>query len=193
MSYKGFKSERAFYNAKCHALTVLIVGEEHAEDCLHNEVERVINNRFNAIKSPSPPDLPAFTEKVVTKCGQVSIKDLTDDEARRMYFMLLKSVKGVKENEKAVNRILKNSNDMSEDQRRKIIRLTKYKFNWKVGTTFAKILEYVPRLRKRLTPFDIQNTKILALFSQLKKNEADKVIKRLEKIEMQNSKSKIQN
>jgi hypothetical protein len=75
---------------------------------------------------------------------------------------------------------------MSDEQRKLIIKLTKYKFNWSAEVTFSKITEICPELAKRMTPWQIKNTKLLPLFNLMNKKQADKIIKRICKIDERN-------
>lgn len=83
----------------------------------------------------------------------------------------------------------KDSNKATNGQIRAIIRITKYKLNWSKEATLGYILETCPEKRKRLTPFEIQNAKLGRLFFLLSKKEADKIIKRLDKIQLKNTSS----
>lgn len=79
-------------------------------------------------------------------------------------------------------------NDMTQGQRKAIIKLTKYDFKWSPEATFSYILGIVPDKRKRLSPWEIQNSKLQRLFGLLTKMDADRVIKRLDKIKKRNTK-----
>lgn len=177
--HKGYKSERAFYNAKLHGLAVVIYGESTAGEFLKDHVYKIINKRS------ASGSIPLFHTSF-------SVTDLTDKEARQLYFELLTSCKKVKANSKVTDIILGiKGSEMSDAQRKRIIKLTKYNFNWAIEVTFSKILEFCPDLVKRLTPWQIQNTKIQPLFNLLTKKQADKIIKRLEKIERRNQENEM--
>lgn len=77
---------------------------------------------------------------------------------------------------------------MTDGQRKAIIRLSKYGFSWPPEAIFSFILYVVPEKRKRLSPWEIQNSKLQRLFGLLSKKDADRVIKRLDRIKKRNSK-----
>lgn len=174
--YKGFITERAFYNSKIHALAIIIAGLPASEEFLRNEVWKVANKR------KQPFGLFAGVEVPVKR-----VSELTDLEARQLYYDLLTTCRKVKANVKTTNAILGlQGNQMSDEQRKKLIKITKYNFKWSAEVTFSKIVEICPELGKRLTPWQIKNTKLLPLFNLMNKKQADKIIKRLEKIEERN-------
>ena len=176
--HKGYKSERAFYNAKLHGLAVVIYGESTASEFLKDHVYKLISKRS------APGSISLF--------HIYSVTDLTDKEARQLYFELLAACKRVKANSKVTDIILGiKGSEMSDAQRKRIIKLAKYNFNWTIEVTFSKILEFCPELAKRLTPWQIQNTKIQPLFNLLNKKQADRIIKRLEKIERRNQENEM--
>ena len=82
---------------------------------------------------------------------------------------------------------------MSDAQRKKIIRICRYKFNWSIEVTFSKLIEFIPELRKRLTQWEIDNYKMVALYGKITKSQALKIIKILEKIEKNNLKKDVAN
>ena len=176
-SYKGYKSERAFYNAKIHGLAILIAGPQNSHDLIKGELRKIIDKRI------SPPNM-------FDKPGTESVTDLRDQEARQLYYDLLNTCQKVKANIKTTNSILGlPGSGMTDRQRKKLIRITKYKFNWSAEVTFSKFIEICPKLAKRLTPWQIKNTKLLPLFNLMSNGQADKIIKRLEKIEERNKES----
>ena len=81
-----------------------------------------------------------------------------------------------------------NDDAMTDGQRKAIIRLAKYGFNWTPEATFSFILGVVPEKRKRLSPWEIQNSKLQRLFGILSKKDADRVIKKLDRIKKRNTK-----
>ncbi len=171
--YRGFKTERAFYNAKLHGLAAVIYGDNTAGEFLKDHVYKIISKRSNR------GDISLFQIYSVT--------DLTDKEAKTLYYDLLSVCQNIKANAKVTNAILGiQGNQMSDEQRKLIIKLTKYKFKWSAEVTFSKITEICPELAKRMTPWQIKNTKLLPLFNLMNKKQADKLIKRLEKIEERN-------
>lgn len=168
--YKGFSTERAFYNAKIHALAIIIAGPQNSRELVRSEVEKIFRRRCS--------DPMLFAE---------SVTELKDPEARQLYFDFLKICQKVKANIKTTNAILGIQGDnMTDDQRKKLIRITKYKFKWSAEVTFSKIVEICPELVKRLTPWQIKKTKLLPLFNLMNIKQAGKIIKRFEKIERRN-------
>lgn len=179
--YRGYKSKRAYLNAKIHALSHKIYEDTGAEEHLAELIGDIIAKR-----PQSSVDL--FNEtpggNVSGKCG-VSL--LTDSEARSLYYELVSTLKKLKANTKATNAILGiKTSAMTDEQRRKIIKITRYVFGWSIEVTFSKILEFCPELAKRLTPWQIKQTKIVPLYNLLNARQANSIIKRLEKIEKRN-------
>jgi hypothetical protein len=91
--------------------------------------------------------------------------------------------------------VAKNHNDlkaaigldkMTLPQRNKIIAITKYNFKWSPEAAFSFIAEMFPDYRKRLSLWEIENSKINKLYALLNKKDADKIIKRLEQVEKRN-------
>jgi hypothetical protein len=178
--YKGFKTERAFYNCKLHGLANIIAGGG-AGDFLKEEVIKIMGKRT------SPPAM-SLDDKTFGFAVTSGVRDLTDPEAKGLYFKLVNVTRNIKENMKVTREILgtDTGNKISDLQRKKIIKITKYNFGWSLQVTFSKILEFCPELGKRLTPWQIQNTKIQYLYNLLTKQQAGKIIKRLESIERKN-------
>lgn len=78
---------------------------------------------------------------------------------------------------------------MSLPQRKAIIKITKYEFNWAPGATFSFILKVIPGCREKLTNYELKNSKLNILFNLLTSKQADTIIKRLIKIKERNHKS----
>ena len=76
---------------------------------------------------------------------------------------------------------------MSDGQRKLIIKLTRYKFNWSDEATFSFIADLFPDHRKRLTLWEVENSKLDKLMRLLTTKDADKLIKRLLQIEKRNA------
>lgn len=181
--YKGFKTERAFYNCKLHGLAHIIAGAG-ADDFLKEEVNKLMNRRAS-----QPATM--FDDSTYGLAVTSGVRDLTDEEARALYIALVKVAQNVTANIKAAREITgAPGNGMSDDQRKCIIKISKYQFHWSAEVTFSKILEICPELAKRLTPWQIQNTKLGVLYNLLNTAQADKIIKRLIKIEKRNKENK---
>lgn len=168
--YKGFESYRHYINSKLHGLSIRICG---SRDLLDQELDKIFGSRPSA-------DQP--------KDGTMSTTMLTDREANDLYNRLCKLAATVSANIKASKQIIGSDDFMTDPQRRAIIRLTKYDFKWSPEATFSYILGIVPEKRKRLSPWEIQNSKLQRLFGLLTKKDADRVIKRLDKIKKRNTK-----
>lgn len=172
--FKGFKDKGSFYRAKIYAMANIITG---------NDAQEFVKNLVDEIKSKR--EIGIFDSDSDTE----GVKSLTDIELSKLYDKLLKIVKDVKQNQKKVNSLLgteKSDLMMTDAQRRKIIRITKYKFNWSIEVVFSKILEFCPELRKKLTEWEIKNYRLPSLYGRIKNKDADKIIRRLEKIEKKN-------
>ena len=172
--YKGYKTYRHFLNAKLHALAVQIAGEEHYKEFLESEVTKLINRRITVGDN-------SFST------SDNSVIDLAEVEAEWLYKEMVKICRTVKDNVKT-SKILTGSDDsITPGQRKAIIKLTKYNFRWSPEATFSFILGIVPEKRKRMSAWEIQNSKLLKLFSILSKKDADRIIKRLDKIKQRNN------
>ena len=169
--YKGFKSYRHFLNSRLHAYSHIICGDDSV---LHNEVWNIITARKIELPliNPQKPD---------------SVLNLTDDEAKTLYITLRTVAQKVYKNMSQINQII--GGQMTQKQKNCIIKICKYKFNWTAEATFSYILETLPHKRKRLTPFEIQKCKLGRLYSIMGREDADKVIKRLDKIREKNENS----
>ncbi|MBV6480235.1 MAG: hypothetical protein HGGPFJEG_03088 [Ignavibacteria bacterium] len=175
--FKGYKSERAYYNAKIHGMACIIYSEG-ADDFLRESITQIINRR---------PASLLFENK--NSDGGVS--SLTDQEAKSFFNELLAVTKRVKANMETTGALLGvKTNQMTDVQRKKIIKLTRYIFKWSIDVSFSKITEYCPDLLKRLTTWQIKNTKIQPLFNLISRTQADHIIKILEQIEKRNKNEK---
>lgn len=160
--YKGYKTYRHFINAKLHALSVKICG---SRELLDTEIDRAI---FSRSGSPIVP-LPAPSTTL-----------LTIEEAENIYRKLFRTLNNIKKKSEI------DPNKMTVQQRKAIIKLTRYEMNWSIQATFSFLLGVIPEKRKRLSSWEIQNSKLIKLYSLISSKDADKIIKRLEKIEKRN-------
>lgn len=163
--YKGFINKRAYWNNKLHALSRRICGDNSV---LRESVNEILNERN--IKS--------------VNC---SVLELTDPEAEKLYNKLLFMSLTISKPLDSAKKILNIKDFMTKNQKAAIIKICKYKFKWSTEATFSYILEMYPVYRKRLSPWEIANSKIAKLFSFLTIDQADKIIKRLDKIQKKNS------
>lgn len=179
MSYRGFQSYRHFLNTKLHALAVQIVGQEQAKDFLREHVIKIFQSRESVssgmMKRPADDD-------------RTGIMELIDREAQGLYRELVGVCQKVKANLKTSKQLTGTDDSMTPGQRKAIIKLTKYDFQWSPEASFSFILGLFPDKRKRLSPWEIQNSKLQKLFSMLNKKESDKIIKHLDKIKQRNLK-----
>ena len=166
--YKNFKDIRNFHNAKIHALAINIAGEENERVLIQTECEQLGYGNFDGVSK------------------------LTDAQAESLYRRLMEVSRSLREKMNEVKKVRAVPNQplpddsnpsMTEHQRRTIIKLTRYVFGWTVEYSFSKIVETVPALRQKLTGWELNNSRIGRLYSIMTKSEADKVIKRLTKIE----------
>lgn len=126
---------------------------------------------------------------MLTKYGVQSTLQLTDEQAAKCLIELEDLYRKTLNTSKKVNEIIDpESKQMTTKQRAMLIRLTRYKYNWKKEATFAYILETCPELRNMLTSFEIKKSKLHILFSLMSKRDADSVLKRLIAIEKRNEK-----
>jgi len=118
-----------------------------------------------------------------------SVKELTDLEAKLLCRQLAEIAKKVTNNTNVLKAVI-DLGKMSLNQRKAIIKITKYNFNWTTEATFSFIAEMFPDYRKRLSTWEIQKSKLNKLYGLLNKKDADKIIKRLISIEKRNLKKK---
>ena len=160
--FKGYKDYRSYLNAKLHALSIKICG---SRELLDTEIDRTILLRSGQGIFPLPA--PSTTL-------------LTIEEAENIYRKLFRTLNNLKKKSET------DPNKMTPAQRNAIIKLTKYEMNWSVQATFSFILGVIPERRKRLSSWEIANSKMLKLYSIMSKEDANKVIKRLDQIKKRN-------
>jgi len=178
LSYRGFQSYRHYINSKLHGLSVRICG---GREVLDEEIYKILNSR--ELKPAAQDSLSGLSGT-----ASVSTTMLSDQEAHDLYRRLCKVASKVSANIKGAKQIIGNDDAMTDGQRKAIIRLSKYGFSWPPEAIFSFILYVVPEKRKRLSPWEIQNSKLQRLFGLLSKKDADRVIKRLDRIKKRNSK-----
>lgn len=171
--YRGYKTYRHFLNAKLHALAVQIVGESESKDYLRVNVEKIYAGK---------------NQHCIINLDHDSsgVRILTDTEAANLYKQLISICKIVKDNVKTSKVLIGADDSMTLKQRKAIIKIAKYGFKWSAEATFSFILSVVPARRKRLSGWEIKNSKLIKLYGILSSKDADKIIKRLEKIEKRN-------
>lgn len=140
--YKGYYSYRGYINAKLHALSIKICGDT---SMLESEIIKTIETRED--KSGDKDFI------------EISTKSLTDKELANMYHKLLTTLNSVSKNITSAKNIIGTNDSMSVAQRKAIIKITKYEFNWSPEATFSFILRFL-RKREKSSPagrYKIQN------------------------------------
>lgn len=153
--YNGFKSYRHFLNAKLHALSCVICGDDTVLD---GELERM---------------------------GKVSVKDLTETEAKALYKDFCVIAKKTALNIDKVKSII-GQNRASKNQQKAIIKIAKYNLHWGDDAIISYILDTIPDLRKRMLSFEIEHNKVWRFLGALNVKQADRLIKRLDQIKKRN-------
>lgn len=167
--YKGYKTYRHYLNAKLNALAVEIIGQEDAKEFLRGEVLKYLSPRSEPYKIEGS-----------------GVKMLTDEQASRLFRSLIITCTGVKNKLKAAGQLTGSDQRMTLGQRKAIIRICKYEFRWSPEAAFSFILGIFPDKRKRISPWEIQHSKLGKLFTLISKKDADKIIKRLDMIKKRN-------
>jgi len=153
--YRGFKTYRHFINAKLHALSAIICGDDTVLD------------------------------ENLSLAGLKSVTELDLEDARKLYFRFAELAKQSAQKTDEMKSAI-GLGKMNINQRKLIIRITKYKFRWSPQATFSFIAETFPDHRKRLSLWEIENSKLGKLYSLLSAKDADHLIKRLIQIEKRN-------
>lgn len=126
---------------------------------------------------------------ILSQYGVESTLQLTDEQAKKCLQELEEVYRKTLNTNKKVNEIIDpNNKQMTQRQRAMLIKIARYKFNWKKEATFSYILETCPNLRDMLTNFEIRKSKLGILLKLMSKKDADKVLKRLLAIEKRNEK-----
>lgn len=147
--YQGYKSYRHFLNAKLHALSIIICGDDTVID-----VE-------------------------LAERGLSSVKELSLKDAKFIYKQLYEIARQITGQKYEKGK-------MTGKQKSIIFKIAKYNFNWSDEAIFSYILDTFTHYRKRLSSWEIQNSKLNKLLRLLTIKDADKLIKRLIEIEKRN-------
>ena len=177
------ESERKTLNAKLHALSYVICGSDE-----------VLRSMLMLTRFSDQRQMELVNAIQISNRSQISTTDLTDAEAEEIHKELKSFISKQNKFKKAV---LSNTGvvaplpigTMTPGQRAAIIKITKYIFKWSPDATFSYILETAPDARKYLSSFEIKKSSLSKLFSVLNKYNADKIIKRLDKIKKHNLKT----
>ena len=159
--YRGYKTYRHYLNAKLHALSAVICGDDTVID------------------------------EELARRGLKSVTELTPADAKLIHTQLTEVARKVSNNVNELKSII-GAGRITDRQRAAIIKSAKYKINWSQEATFSYILESLPEYRKRLSSWEIENSKLNKLYSILTTKDADKIIKRLDMIQKRNQKEAAQ-
>lgn len=171
--YRGYKTYRGYLNAKLHGLSIVISG---SSELLKYEVCEIIKARENTDSlDQSKPDLI-----------ELSVKLLTDKEAVTLYNKLINVANDIEKNSRKAKQILKLNDGMTDGQMKAIISICKYKLKWKPESTFKYLTKTIPEIKDRIKP---GSTNLKLLFANIKKSEANTIIKRLDMMIKKNEKS----
>jgi hypothetical protein len=205
------KKDRKFYNRKLHGLSDIICGSDNVLRTEVTQVvcSRDTNSFVCSKCGCTTSNCAKCIEKTGSPCYWVekdlcsacveheklleyeklwekkSVLLLTDQEAEQLYDKLVPLANNAAKN---LNQLklgagIKAGALMSVDQRKKIIRILRYVLKWSPQASFEFIITALPEYRKRLTPGEIEKYDLFALYGILQYTHADKIIKRLEKIE----------
>ena len=125
-------------------------------------------------------------DEELSQQGLSSVKELSDKEARLLYRQLSEVAKRTAKHTSVIETAI-GLGKMTDRQRKAIIKISKYNFNWSNEATFSFIAEMFPDYRKRMSLWEVENSKLNKLFGLLTMKDADKIIKRLLSIEKRNS------
>ena len=154
--YRNYKSYRHFLNAKLHALSVVISGDD------------------------------TVLEAELGLMGKDSVKDLTDAEAKQLYKDFIEVAKKNSANLDKVKAII-GQNRSTQAQNKAIIKICRYNLGWKDESICGYILETIPELRKKMLEYEIKKHKVYRFLNALNVKQADRVIKRLDRIQRRNN------
>jgi len=160
--YKGFKTYRHYVNARLHTYSRGITGDDTA---LRENVAGILKER--GVEGNS-------------------VKLLTDQEAELLLKEFGRMLQKIYKNQEVIDKIIGNERMMTVNQRACILKLARYKFSWQPPATFSFILEVFPKYREKLTPWEIKNSKLRKLYSLITCEDADLIIKKLDKIQERN-------
>lgn len=163
---RSFKNRRGFLHSNIHAIAVGLFGKDEAADAIKIAVDTTLRNRSQHCLIPD----------------QVSIKDLSDDEAEQMYRDFRRLYAKSREDSSAVKRITEPGNISTKNQEG-LIRKLSMKFGWSQKGLFDFLIETAKDVGSRLNKSDLQRKDLQSLFLKLNKKEADHCIKRLIQIE----------
>lgn len=139
------------------------------------------------------------------------VSKLDDETATKLYYRLIELNKtavsktkqliknaGIDEAEalseeqraEKIQKALYTSSPMTMKQRSALIKLLRYTLGWTIEAGFSYVIETCPELRRSLTGWELHHSRITKLYSLMTQAQADKVIKRLDKIVEKNKAGK---
>lgn len=143
-----------------------------------------LNAKVHALSYLISGDKTILEEELNSR-GLKTIKELSLQDIEILHKQLSEVIKNLGKTYK--------KNKMSINQKRAIIKIARYDFGWSDDAIFSYILEMYPEKRKKLNNWEISKSKLSKLFTLLTLSEADKVIKRLDKIKQRNKQMEAKN
>jgi len=114
--------------------------------------------------------------------GLSSVKELSNPEAKELVEKFTATAKRVSNNVDGLKAAI-GEGKITDRQRAAIIKVGKYILNWSNESIFSYILDTCPAHRKRLSLWEVRNSKLNKLLGLLSSKDADAVIKRLDQIQ----------
>lgn len=128
------------------------------------------------------------------------IRSLSSENAEKLYTRLIKNIKTQNHFVTETIPTIADGCDASGSsqppttatlaQRKALIKIFRYTLNWSPEASFSYCLETCPSLRNRLSSFEIKRSKLSALYNAMTSSQANKIIKRLDKIISKNQTNK---
>lgn len=144
-----------------------------------------LNAKVHALSYLISGDKTILEEELNSR-GLKSVTELSLQDIKILHKQLSEVIKGLGKRTNDINK-------MTVNQKRAIIKIARYDFGWSDEAIFSYILEMYPEKRKRLNNWEISKSKLSKLFTLLTLREADKVIKRLDKIKQRNKQMEAKN
>ncbi len=147
-----------------------------------------LNCKLHALSAVICGDDTLLDENL-TLAGVKSVTELELNDARKLYYAFTKLAKESSGRTNEMKAAI-GLGMMTHNQRAMIIKISRYNWNWTDEAIFSFIAEMFPDYRKRLSLWEIENSKLNKLFGLLSAKDADKIIKRFLQIEKRNSTGK---
>lgn len=114
-----------------------------------------------------------------------SVKELSDKDARELVKQL--RIVASKISDRVSSKDASGKDKATKKQIAMIYRIMKYKYNWSDGAMLSYLLKTLPEYRAKLSQWELKNNKVSRLINYvLTAKDADKLIKRLLKMEEKN-------